>query len=181
MNTAALRPGTGTAAFRPRTEALRPRTKALRPDAEASRPACAASFRIHARLVAAWLLALSLGALGGAWGLAFAVDANTASADELQAIRGIGPAMAARIVEARRHEPFRDLEDLRDRVRGIGEKNLLRMRDAGLEVGAGAHMAEALGQGRVHEGPVGAPSPAARREHAAPPRPRVEYHVGRAR
>lgn len=68
-------------------------------------------------------------------GASLAVDANTATQDELQTVRGVGPALSARIVEARRAKPFADLEDLKARVRGIGDANLRRMREAGLRVG----------------------------------------------
>jgi len=68
-------------------------------------------------------------------GASLAVDANTATQDELQTVRGVGPALSARIVEARRAKPFTDLEDLKARVRGIGDANLRRMREAGLRVG----------------------------------------------
>jgi hypothetical protein len=62
------------------------------------------------------------------------VDANTATSAELDAISGIGPALAARIVEERRLAPFRSLEDLQERVRGVGENNLRKMRENGLAV-----------------------------------------------
>jgi competence protein ComEA len=52
---------------------------------------------------------------------------NTASSSELEAVPGIGPAMAARIIEARTRRPFTVVEDLLD-VRGIGERTLERMR-----------------------------------------------------
>lgn len=116
-----------------------------------------------------WLVAFAATCVGWCAGAAWALDANTASADELQTIRGIGPATAARIVEARQREPFRDLDDLRARVRGIGEKNLRRMHDAGLDVG---------GAGRVGTGAVEAGG-AHRAKRIA--RPRVEHHVGRPR
>ena len=48
------------------------------------------------------------------------VNLNTAPQGELEALPGIGPALARRIVEAR---PFRSVEDL-DRVKGIGPKRL---------------------------------------------------------
>lgn len=106
-------------------------------------------------------------------GAASAVDANTASVDELQTIRGIGPAMAARIVDARQREPFRDLDDLRSRVRGIGEKNLRKMHDAGLDVGGGGEIVDASGRAQLRE------ATAPRR--AGAPRPQVEHYVGRPR
>jgi len=68
-------------------------------------------------------------------GMAMALDANTATQAQLETIRGIGPALSARILEARTRQPFRDLDDLKARVRGIGDANLQRMRQAGLSVG----------------------------------------------
>lgn len=118
-------------------------------------------------LLGFWLATLALP------GTSVAVDANTASADELQTIRGIGPAMAARIVQARQREPFRDLDDLRSRVRGIGEKNLRRMHDAGLDVGPGGEVVDASGRAQLRE------AAAPRRAGAA--RPKVEHYVGRPR
>ncbi len=57
-----------------------------------------------------------------------AVDVNRATAAELEAVPGIGPVLAKRIVEFReKHGPFERLEDLL-KVRGIGEKSLERLR-----------------------------------------------------
>ena len=56
------------------------------------------------------------------------IDINTATEAELQGARGIGPAIARRIVEFReRNGPFRTVDDLDD-VRGIGPATLERMR-----------------------------------------------------
>lgn len=52
--------------------------------------------------------------------LARGVNVNTASSAELEALPGIGPALAARIVESR---PYSSAADL-DRVKGIGPKML---------------------------------------------------------
>ena len=50
------------------------------------------------------------------------IDVNAADAAELERLPGVGPALAARIVEEReRRGPFRSTEDL-TRVRGIGPK-----------------------------------------------------------
>jgi competence ComEA-like helix-hairpin-helix protein len=55
------------------------------------------------------------------------LDVNRASAEELQELPGIGPALAARILESRKMEgPFRVPEDLL-RVKGIGEAKLARV------------------------------------------------------
>lgn len=56
------------------------------------------------------------------------VDLNTADVRALEALPGIGPALAARIVEHRtRHGRFRRLEDLLE-VPGIGPRTLERLR-----------------------------------------------------
>ena len=56
------------------------------------------------------------------------IDVNRALASELDALPGIGPVLARRIVEHRRlHGPFRSLEELRA-VRGLGPRLLERLR-----------------------------------------------------
>lgn len=66
---------------------------------------------------------------------ALQIDVNAASAAELERIKGIGPRIAARIVQAReRGGRFRDAQDLQQRVSGIGAAKLKTMRSAGLLV-----------------------------------------------
>ena len=55
------------------------------------------------------------------------ININQASAEELQHLPGIGPALAARVIEARRTAPFKSADDLR-RVAGIGPKTLDKLR-----------------------------------------------------
>jgi competence protein ComEA len=55
------------------------------------------------------------------------VNVNTATAEELQALPGIGPTLAQRIVETRQRGRFRTVDDLR-RVYGLGPKTLERVR-----------------------------------------------------
>lgn len=72
---------------------------------------------------------------GAAW--AAEIDINSATATELIDLERIGRAYAERIVEEReRHGPYRDVEDMTRRVRGLGpafiEANEGRLRfDAG--------------------------------------------------
>ena len=56
-----------------------------------------------------------------------AVDINRATVDDLIALPGIGPALAARIVDMRREQMFASVEDL-VRVHGIGPATLERLR-----------------------------------------------------
>jgi competence protein ComEA len=57
------------------------------------------------------------------------LDLNTASPAELEALPGIGPALAKAIVAERAAGgPFRSLEDLRRRVRGVGPRVLEALR-----------------------------------------------------
>jgi competence protein ComEA len=56
------------------------------------------------------------------------VNLNTASAGEFEALPGIGAKTAARIVEYRqKNGPFKKIEELMN-VRGVGEKNFLKLK-----------------------------------------------------
>ena len=63
-----------------------------------------------------------------------AIDANRATAEQLQTLRGIGPAMATRIIAERERQPFASLDDLARRVRGVGTRRLRQWQEAGLLV-----------------------------------------------
>ena len=87
-------------------------------------------------LIAAFLAALSFVA-------AAAVDVNRASAAELESIKGIGPALSAKIGAARQQGPFKDWPDLVDRVSGLGPGNAARLSQGGLTVAGAAYAAKA--------------------------------------
>lgn len=55
------------------------------------------------------------------------INVNTASADELQRLPGVGPVMARNIIAARSATPFESISDL-DKVKGIGPKTLDKLR-----------------------------------------------------
>lgn len=55
------------------------------------------------------------------------VNLNTASAEELQRLPGVGPSRAVAIVAYRDRHPFRRVEELM-RIRGIGRKTFRRLR-----------------------------------------------------
>ncbi len=57
------------------------------------------------------------------------VNLNTANAEQLDRLPGVGPATAERILNYRdKNGPFKRGEDLMN-VRGIGEKKFLKLRD----------------------------------------------------
>ena len=93
------------------------------------------------RTLAATVLSLALAGPSFAAGQALAtpaaqtekagaiVNLNTATASELEALPGIGPKMAQRIVEYReKNGVFKKVEDLMN-VKGIGEKNFLKLKN----------------------------------------------------
>ena len=64
-----------------------------------------------------------------------AVDVNKATAAELDGIKGIGPAISAKIVDERKKGNFKDWTDFIDRVKGVGEGNAAKFSAEGLTVG----------------------------------------------
>ncbi len=57
------------------------------------------------------------------------INVNQATAQDLEALPGIGPAIAQRMLDYRtEHGPFKSIEEL-EKVRGIGEATLARIRD----------------------------------------------------
>jgi competence protein ComEA len=64
-----------------------------------------------------------------------ALDVNAASVAQLESLRGIGPRTAKMIVHERgRAGAFASMEDLSDRVKGLGERRVRALSQAGLEV-----------------------------------------------
>ncbi len=95
-----------------------------------------------------------------------ATDVNLASPAELQAVKGIGPGLAGKMVQARQTATFKDWADLVDRVAGVGPGNAARFSQAGLTV-AGAAYAHQPAGAKVK--PAGAQAKTA----AAPTQPAV--------
>ena len=62
------------------------------------------------------------------------VDANQATQAELDAIKGIGPALSQRIIAQRKKAAFVDWADLIDRVHGVGNTSAARFSADGLTV-----------------------------------------------
>jgi competence protein ComEA len=66
-------------------------------------------------------------------------DVNTASEAELDGIKGIGPSLSQKILQARQTGPFKDWADFRKRVKGIGSKNAVSLSAAGLSVNGASY------------------------------------------
>ncbi len=102
-----------------------------------------------------------------------AVNANTASQQELESLKGIGPVKAKAIIDYRtKNGPFKSYADL-ENVPGIGAKTLEKLK-ADLQVGGGAAKAASKPSATAKAPPAAAkptvvPAPAA--TPAAPKKP----------
>jgi competence protein ComEA len=86
--------------------------------------------------IATLLAAVSMAAAAG-------VDVNKATQAELEAVPGVGPALAGRVLAERQKAPFKDWQDMIQRVRGVGEGSAAKLSKAGLTVGNAEYKAAA--------------------------------------
>lgn len=63
------------------------------------------------------------------------VEVNTADQSRLESVKGIGPALAERIIAERSKGDFKDWADIETRVKGFGGRNSVKFSQAGLTVG----------------------------------------------
>jgi len=63
-----------------------------------------------------------------------AVDVNRANQADLETVKGIGPGLSGKILEARKAGDFKSWGDLVERVGGVGAGNAARLSQAGLTV-----------------------------------------------
>jgi competence protein ComEA len=89
------------------------------------------------RILAAFILAAL------AFAAQAATEANKANQAELETVKGIGPGLCGKILEARKSGAFKDWTDLVDRVVGVGPGNAARFSQAGLTVNNVAYSAPA--------------------------------------
>ena len=73
-----------------------------------------------------------------------AVDVNKANQAELEGIKGIGPSMSAKILDARKSGAFKDWADLQTRVKGVGAGTSAKFSADGLTVNGAAFTATAV-------------------------------------
>ena len=100
-------------------------------------------------LIAIVLAAFALNAFAAA-------DANQATRAELESVKGIGPGLSGKIVEARKAGSFKSWDDLVERVGGIGAGNAAKLSQAGLTV-----------QGSAYQGQATAPAKSAKAKKSA--------------
>jgi competence protein ComEA len=72
-----------------------------------------------------------------------AVDVNKATDAELDSVKGVGPALSKRILDARKEAPFKDWPDFMSRVKGVKEKSATKLSAEGLTVNGQAFGAAA--------------------------------------
>ena len=67
-----------------------------------------------------------------------ATDVNKATQAELEAIKGVGPGIAGKILDERKKGAFKDWTDFVERVKGVGEGHAAKFSAEGLTVGGAA-------------------------------------------
>lgn len=110
-----------------------------------------------------WITAAALCVFGLAH--AAAIDANKANPAELDQVKGIGPAMAAKIVDQRKSAPFKNWDDFIGRINGIGPKNAAKLSAQGLTINGQAYSASAppaAAPAKATTPPAAAAAPAAK-------------------
>jgi competence protein ComEA len=114
-------------------------------------------------LCAALVLSLSAG-------FAAAVEVNSADQAALESVKGIGPVHAKAIIDERtKNGPFKDADDLANRVKGIGQKSVKNLEAAGLTINGSS--APPTGAPAKSTSSTSKPAPATTAPSAAPATP----------
>ncbi|KWD79047.1 ComEA family DNA-binding protein [Burkholderia ubonensis] len=70
---------------------------------------------------------------------AAAVEVNTADQAALESVKGLGPVKSKAIIDERtKNGPFKDADDLANRVKGLGTKSVAHLEENGLTIGGSA-------------------------------------------
>ncbi|HDR9153676.1 ComEA family DNA-binding protein [Burkholderia vietnamiensis] len=102
-------------------------------------------------------LSLSLAA-----GLAAAVEVNTADQAALEAVKGLGPVKSKAIIDERtKNGPFKDADDLANRVKGLGTKSVGHLEENGLTIGGSSTPPKGVKLSKPAAAPAAAPAPSA--------------------
>lgn len=100
-----------------------------------------------------------------------AVDVNSATAADLDSVKGIGPGTSSKILDARKAGAFKDWNDLIQRVSGIGPARANKLSEQGLRVNGAAFETPAAAKPASLKPVAAKPAPAAA---AAAPAPAAE-------
>lgn len=101
-----------------------------------------------------------------------AVDANKATAAELDGIKGIGPAISSKIIDERKKGAFKDWNDFIGRVNGVGEKSASHFSTEGLTVNGSSYSgapADKPGNKKADRATTKADAQAPKKDSAAAP------------
>jgi competence protein ComEA len=90
-----------------------------------------------------------------------AVDVNKATQAELESVKGVGPAIAGKILDERKKGTFKDWADFIARVDGVGETNAAKFSAEGMTVGGTAFKAAAPAAKKDDKSTAKAAAPAA--------------------
>ncbi|TAM49106.1 MAG: helix-hairpin-helix domain-containing protein [Paraburkholderia sp.] len=66
--------------------------------------------------------------------LAATVEVNNADQASLEALKGLGPVKSKAIIEERAKGPFKNADDLANRVKGLGPKSVAKLEAQGLTI-----------------------------------------------
>ena len=84
------------------------------------------TLRIRTQLMAAGFALLAMSA--------HALDVNQANVAELDSLKGMGPALSAKVLKAREQAPFQSWQDLMARSVGLGKAKAQQFSEQGLTV-----------------------------------------------
>lgn len=73
-----------------------------------------------------------------------AVEANKATPAELDGLKGVGPSMSQKIIDARKQSEFKSWDDFMARVKGVKEKTAEKLSAEGLTVNGKPYKAAAV-------------------------------------
>lgn len=93
--------------------------------------------KIYHLALAAALTLMSAAALA-------AIDVNKANQAELESIKGIGPSMSGKIIEARKAGSFKDWSDMQSRVKGVRNASSAKFSGEGLTVNGSPYSGSAV-------------------------------------
>jgi competence protein ComEA len=78
---------------------------------------------------------------------AHALDVNQANVAELDSLKGMGPALSAKVLKAREQAPFQNWADLMARTSGLGKAKAQQFSEQGLTVN-GQPLTSATSEGK---------------------------------